>query len=96
MNRRFAPKVLLLSLFALLALFTGCTGQPAPSDAPLYQPPLFRITSPAGHMSYLFGTIHVGTPDFYPLPDFVMDALYSVDYLASELGSAAGTGYIMQ
>ena len=35
--------------------------------------------------AYLFGTIHVGTPDFYPLPDSVESAFHNSDTLAVEI-----------
>jgi len=35
---------------------------------------LFRVQD-AGHTLYLFGTIHVGAPDFYPLEPTVTQAL---------------------
>jgi len=69
---------------------------PAPTAAPndtdansgdpyaLGVPLLWRATSPAGQSIYLFGSIHVGNAELYPLPDFIMDAFHRSDYLAVE------------
>ena len=45
---------------------------------------LFRIRH-HGHTSYLFGTIHVGTPDFFPLAAEVTDALAHSHKLVLEI-----------
>ena len=86
-------KRVLISLTILLFL-AGCnisydshdyyyseyTYRPASDITPL----MWHVTSPAGQTMYLFGSIHVGTPDIYPLPDFIMDAFHRSDYLAVE------------
>jgi uncharacterized protein YbaP (TraB family) len=38
---------------------------------------------------YLFGSIHAGRADMYPLPQFIMDAFYRSDYLAVEIDMMA-------
>jgi len=43
----------------------------------------------AGHTSWLFGTIHVGSPDFYPLEARVSQALEKATALALEIDPAA-------
>lgn len=43
----------------------------------------------AGHSSWLFGTIHVGTPDFYPLEPRVTKALGQATAIALEVDPAA-------
>jgi uncharacterized protein YbaP (TraB family) len=43
----------------------------------------------AGHTSWLFGTIHVGTPDFYPLEPRVMQAFEKATAVALEVDPAA-------
>ena len=70
---------------------------PAPTPAPtesdadggdpyaLGVPLLWRATSPAGQSIYLFGSIHVGNEEMYPLPDFIMDAFHRSDFLAVEI-----------
>jgi uncharacterized protein YbaP (TraB family) len=47
------------------------------------RPPLWEVRS-GDATAYLFGTIHVGAPDFYPLPDFVDSAFRNSDTLAVE------------
>lgn len=49
-----------------------------------HQGALFRITQ-AGHTLYLFGTIHVGRAEFFPLEPIVSDALRNASVLALEL-----------
>lgn len=44
---------------------------------------LYRVRS-QGHTAYLFGTIHVGKPDFYPLEPQVTQAFKKADVLAVE------------
>lgn len=50
------------------------------SDGPL----LYRVIDEDGDVVWLFGSIHVGYEDFYPLPDYVTDALEGSDGLAVE------------
>lgn len=45
---------------------------------------LFKLEH-GGHTAYLFGTIHVGAADFYPLEPRVMDALNASSVLALEI-----------
>lgn len=47
------------------------------------RPPLWEVHS-GDTTAYLFGTIHVGTADFYPLPEFVESAFRNSDTLAIE------------
>ena len=89
----------LIALLALLFL-TGCAenyaGHEHDGSGYIYEydyvdetpsditPLMWHVTSPGGQTMYLFGSIHVGTADIYPLPDFVMDAFHRSDYLAVE------------
>lgn len=50
------------------------------ADGPL----LYQVTDEDGDVVWLFGSIHVGEEDFYPLPDYVTDALEDSDGLAVE------------
>jgi len=74
-----------LILLLILPLLGGCTQvsqeQREPSDI---TPLLWRVTSPEGQTIYLFGSIHFGTEDMYPMPTAIMDAFHSSDYLAVE------------
>lgn len=47
-------------------------------------PLLYRVTDNEGHIIWLFGSIHVGQEDFYPLPDYVLTAFKNSDCLAVE------------
>ena len=47
-------------------------------------PLLYRVIDDDGDIVWLFGSIHVGYEDFYPLPDYVTDALEGSDGLAVE------------
>ena len=48
-------------------------------------PLLYRVTDDDGNVIWLFGSIHVGREDYYPLPDYVLDAFDGSDSLAVEL-----------
>ena len=47
-------------------------------------PALYKVSSDNGTVIWLFGSIHIGEKDFYPLPDYVMDAFNSAEALAVE------------
>ena len=49
-----------------------------------YSPPLWEVRSDRGTV-YLFGTIHVGKPGFYPLPEASASAFASSDTVALEV-----------
>lgn len=57
------------------------TTEPAPEGA---TPLLYKVTDEEGNVAWLFGSIHLGIEDYYPLPDYVMDAFYGSDALAVE------------
>lgn len=48
---------------------------------------LFKVTR-AGHTQYLFGTMHVGLPEFYPLESRIVDAVRHASTLALEIDPA--------
>jgi hypothetical protein len=50
------------------------------ADTPL----MWRATAQDGQIMYIFGSIHAGSEDLYPLPAYVMDAFYRSGYLAVE------------
>ena len=37
-------------------------------------PLLYKVSDDAGNVIWLLGSIHVGMEDYYPLPDYVLDA----------------------
>ncbi len=47
-------------------------------------PVLYKANADDGNVVWLFGSIHVGRDDYYPLPDYVMDAYEQSDALAVE------------
>ena len=66
----------------LLALAFSLLGaQGAKADA---SPLIYRITDGDGHILYLFGTIHMGSQDMYPLGGAVESACRAADALAVE------------
>jgi hypothetical protein len=48
---------------------------------------LFKVTG-QGHTQYLFGTMHVGLPEFYPLEPRIVDAVNKASTLALEIDPA--------
>lgn len=81
--------IFLLSAFAAFFLpFAYGENNPAPAAAQVTAAPrrgaLYRVRH-HGHTAYLFGTIHVGLPAFYPLDDQVTQALSHATNLVLEL-----------
>ena len=78
----------------IIVMFCGLFLLPLPAAfadaAPVAQNrgALFRVQD-AGHTLYLFGTIHVGAPDFYPLEPTVTQALAGAGALALEIDPGA-------
>lgn len=52
-------------------------------------PLLYKVTDGDGNVIWLFGSIHVGRDDYYPLPEYVLDAYEGSDALAVELDAVA-------
>lgn len=88
---------LILVLFSLLS--AGCAKDNSVKDEPcqsehltesttpdesILSPLLYKVTDKNDNILWLFGSIHVGTEDFYPLPDYVLDAMDESDSLAVE------------
>jgi len=48
-------------------------------------PLLYKVTDSSGTVLWLFGSIHLGLPEFYPLPDYVLNAFDGADTLAVEV-----------
>ena len=88
--------VMFCSLF-LLAL-GGAHGQPhaqGQAQTPPNRGALFKLER-GGHTAYLFGTIHVGAADFYPLEPRVMQALRRATVLALEVDPLGDQAQIMK
>ena len=67
-----------------LAGETATESLPAETAPVATGPILYAATDSQGNTIWLFGSIHVGREDFYPLPDYVMDAYNEADALAVE------------
>ena len=89
-----------LMVLLLCLVFTACKPMTdktpdKPSDGDSAQasdisPLLYEVTDPdTGNKIWLFGSIHIGTEDFYPLPDYVMEAFETADSLAVEVDIVA-------
>ncbi len=75
--------------------------QPQETDVPGTDPPetepetgsaaplLYRVSDKAGNVLWLFGSIHVGREDYFPLPGYVMNAYNGSDALAVEFDLVA-------
>ena len=63
---------------------TAQTTDGANGGAEASGPLLYRVTDDEGNVAWLFGSIHIGREDFYPLPDAVIDAFEGSDALAVE------------
>lgn len=47
-------------------------------------PLLYKVSDEVGNIVWLFGSIHIGRKDYYPLPDYVLNAFDSSQTLAVE------------
>ena len=71
----------------VLPAFMAAQAEPLPEDdkSPYPDAPfMWLITPPSGQTMYMFGSIHAGTRDMFPLSPVVMDAVRRSDYLAVE------------
>ncbi|MCL2406515.1 MAG: TraB/GumN family protein [Defluviitaleaceae bacterium] len=101
MSRKMKLTAALLVIMMLFAFIGACAARPEETVTYIggvyadeaepsgITPLMWRVTSPEGNMIYLFGSIHVGAPYIYPLPDYVMAAFLSSDYLAVEVNAHA-------
>lgn len=55
-----------------------------PDEVGELTPLLYKVTDAEGHVAWLFGSIHVGEEWYYPLPNYVLNALDNADSLAVE------------
>ncbi|WP_051293895.1 TraB/GumN family protein [Pseudoduganella violaceinigra] len=83
----------IIVMFCLLLGVSVGAGAAQPAAAPAKTAPqargaLYKLEY-AGNTSWLFGTIHVGTPDFFPLEPRVTQALESATAVALEIDPAA-------
>lgn len=94
-------KKTLIALFLICSLLlTGCSPlvklatdavspEPTIAGESTITPLLYQVTDERGHTLWLFGSIHVGREDFYPLPEYVKDAFRAADSLAVEFDIVA-------
>ncbi len=47
-------------------------------------PALYKVSDDKGNVAWLFGSIHIGKEEYYPLPDYVLNAFNGSDALAVE------------
>lgn len=75
-----------LLVFVLCFALCACkdASQDQSSTSQEAKPLLYRVTDEDGHVLWLFGSIHVGREDYYPLPEYVMNAFDGADSLAVE------------
>ncbi|MES2258838.1 MAG: TraB/GumN family protein [Pseudomonadota bacterium] len=90
----------IIVMFCALLLFVAGgvraeASAPAAQDAIPNRGVLFRLEQ-GGHTSYLFGTIHVGAADFYPLEPRVMEALRRATVLALEVDPLGNPAQIVK
>ena len=60
-----------------------------PEQESAVTPLLYKVSDEAGNVIWLFGSIHVGVEEYYPLPDYVLDAFRGSDALAVEANIVA-------
>lgn len=77
--------VSLLLVVVLCVVMTACGTSSTVSKGPI----LYKVTDMKGHTAWLFGSIHVGREDFYPLPAHVQNAFDGADCLAVEMDIVA-------
>jgi len=80
---------LFMSLLLILSVFAGCGSSGNNSDEAAVAPLLYKVSDDDGNVIWLFGSIHIGREEFYPLPEYVIDAYESSDALAVELDMIA-------
>lgn len=77
----------LLAIGVILLPALGATSVRGADQAPIGKAFLWEVTA-ANARAYLFGTIHVGRKDFYPLPPQVDKALEASDALVVEVDTS--------
>jgi uncharacterized protein YbaP (TraB family) len=77
--------LLLMSIIITLALLVSCAQADEPEFILEEGPLMWLVTAPDGQTMHLFGSMHAGNEDNYPLPDHIMDAFEQSDYLAVEI-----------
>ncbi|MBR0446184.1 MAG: TraB/GumN family protein [Oscillospiraceae bacterium] len=82
MKRKIAVVFLVLCL-----LLTACTPLSGKEDEvqSTATPLLYKVSDETGNVLWLFGSIHVGREDYYPLPEYVLTAFDGSDALAVEM-----------
>jgi uncharacterized protein YbaP (TraB family) len=71
-------------LLAALALASGLQPGNATAEDAAQKHFLWKVTGSKG-VVYLFGTVHIGKPDFYPLPAIIEDSFRHADTLVEEI-----------
>ncbi|MBV9551690.1 MAG: TraB/GumN family protein [Alphaproteobacteria bacterium] len=80
------PRAIAFVVAALvLSWFAQTAGTSAWADKAPQRHLLWKVTGPKGGIVYLYGTVHVGKADFYPLPRIVEDSFKRADALVEEV-----------
>ncbi|MGO4381149.1 TraB/GumN family protein [Pseudoduganella sp. RAF53_2] len=87
--------IVIFSLLLGFALPAAWAEAPKPAVQAQRHGALFKLEK-GGHTSWLFGTIHVGAPDFFPLEPQVMSALGKSTALALEVDPLGDPSRMMQ
>ena len=74
--------VLKYVLMLCLLFVVGCASADEPSD---YRMLFYRVTNDAGNHLYLFGTMHVGNQEIYPMREVIETAFNESDFLVVEV-----------
>lgn len=86
-KRRLMVTTAMLLIVATVAWLTIAISRShsAPAKLPGLSPALWQVKLPGQQPVFLFGTIHVGQPDFYPLPEPIASAMAQAPCLIMEI-----------
>ncbi len=73
------------ALLIALCLCVSLCGSAFAESNPL----IYKVTDAEGHTLYMFGTVHMGTPEMYPLSAAVENAIDASDAIAVEMDTVA-------
>ena len=87
MEEKMRQKIITLFFILLVGAMASVHAQPRGT--------LFKVQA-KGHTMYLFGTMHVGQPDFYPLEPRITQAVANAPALALEIDPLASQALMAQ
>lgn len=94
-NRIITSIAAIAAVVSLLCCFAPSLGRAETRAPAVKQGALFKVHS-AGHTVYLFGTIHVGKPEFFPFEPGLIAALDASSALALEIDPLSETGALQE